>query len=258
LRDRYRLTQPLARGGFAVVYEGVDALLRRPVAIKLVRSASPPEQRQVEREVHILSQYATQLPFIPDIYDVWSAADQTYLVMEFIAGPTLDQTLARPWSPTQTTRFLRALLRQMAELHAHGIVHRDLKPANIKRTARGGYVLLDFGIAKQHSGTLAMAQAGSLDYAPLEQLQGVETDARSDLYSLAATAYHLLTGTAPPSVPHRLADGAALIAPSAVVAGVAPELDRALLEMLALEKADRPPDAKAAFRLLRTPRQTAE
>lgn len=253
VRERYRLLRQLARGGFAVVYEATDRLLNRSVAIKLVSSLSQQEQRQVEREVHILSQNASRLPFIPDIYDVWSEQGQTYLVMEFIAGPTLDLLLQRRWSASHTIRFLRAMLRQLAELHAAGIVHRDLKPTNIKRTARNTYVLLDFGIAKQNSGTLALARAGSLDYAPLEQLQGLETDARSDLFSLGATAYHLLTGCAPTNVPERLAIGDLLPVPSTLVAGVPPHLDAALTELLALESAHRPADAKTALKLLRAP-----
>ncbi len=167
LRERYRLLRQLAQGGFAVVHEAADLVLNRPVAIKVVCSITEQEQRQVEREVHILSQYASRLVFIPDIYDVWSEQGQTYLVMEFIAGPSLDLLLSPRWTATQTIRFLRAMLRHLTELHAIGIVHRDLKPANIKRTARNSYVLLDFGIAKQNSGTLALARAGSLDYAPL-------------------------------------------------------------------------------------------
>lgn len=257
LRDRYRLVRLVARGGFAVVYQATDAVLRRPVAVKQVPSHSLAEQQQIAREVDILSQFASRLPFIPDIYDLWSSEAETYLVMEYIAGPTLEELLDRRWTPPQTTRFLRTLLGYLVKLHAAGIIHRDLKPANIKRIAPNRYVLLDFGIAKHSAVTLAFAHAVSLEYAPLEQLQGHATDARSDLYSLAATAYRLLTGSAPAPVPHRLAHGAALTPPSACVVNVPPALDAVLVQMLALDPDDRPADAKAALHLLRAKREQA-
>jgi serine/threonine-protein kinase len=251
LRDRYRLQRELARGGFAVVFEAVDLVLRRPVAIKRVASYSPASQEQIAREVDVLSQFASRLPFIPDIYDQWSVADETVLVQEFVPGPTLADLLTRRWTAAQTTRFLRTLLGYLVKLHAAGIIHRDLKPSNIKRTTPNRYVLLDFGIAKQADVTLAFAHAGSIEYAPLEQLRGEATDARSDLFSLAATAYHLLTGTVPVPVPERLAYRTDPTPPSVLVPGVSPTLDALLLQMLMLDPADRPADAKAALQLLR-------
>lgn len=251
LRERYRLQRELARGGFAVVFEAVDLVLRRPVAIKRVALYSPAAQEQIEREVDVLSQFASRLPFIPDIYDQWSTADETVLVQEFVPGPTLADLLTRRWTAVQTTRFLRTMLGYLVKLHAAGIIHRDIKPSNIKRTAPHRYVLLDFGIAKQSSVTLAFAHAGSIEYAPVEQLRGETTDARSDLYSLAATAYHLLTGTVPVPVPERLAYRNDPTPPSTLVSGVAPMLDAVLLHMLMLDASDRPADAKAALHMLR-------
>lgn len=257
LHDRYRLLRLMGQGGFALVYEALDTLLGRTVAVKQVPSGSAAEQQQIAHEVDILSRFASRLAFIPDIYDLWSAGSATYLVMEYIAGPTLEDLLARRWTPAQTTRFLRSVLTHLGKLHGAGIIHRDLKPSNIKRPAPNRYVLLDFGIARHAATTQAFAHAVSLEYAPLEQLQGRPTDARSDLYSLAATAYRLLTGAAPVPVPARLATGAALPRPGALVANVPPALDCALMHMLALDADDRPPNAKAALQLLRTPPHSA-
>src|SRR4029079_15727859 len=109
------------------------------------------------------------------------------------------------------------------------------KPQNIKYTPQGQYVLLDFGIAKQGAATITSARALSPDYAPAEQVRGAPTDARSDLYSLGATAYHLLTGRLPANVSARLSNGAQLIPPSDLVPGVPPPLERVLLQMLELD-----------------------
>ena len=252
LQGRYRLAQVLGQGGFAVVYEATDTRLGRRCAIKVVGSASRAGQEQVAAEANILSQNATRFPFMPDIYDIWTERAQTFLVMEYIDGPTLDELLGTPWRPAQVTAFLRTLLSNLAELHAVGIVHRDLKPANIKRTPQGRFVLLDFGIAKQGTVTLPAARALSLDYGSPEQIRGQATDARSDLYSLGATAYHLVTGQPPLPAHVRLAH-VALPAPSTLVPGIPPALETTILALLALDPAERPDHAAAALDLLGLP-----
>jgi predicted Ser/Thr protein kinase len=248
LYRRYRLVRLLGRGGFGVVYEALDERLNRRCAIKAVVATSLAEQRQIEAEAGILSQDATDLDFIPHIYDMWSESGQTFLVMEYIDGPTLDQT-PLPWAAAQVEHVLRALLGNLAQLHDTGIIHRDLKPENIKRTPQGRYVILDFGIAKRNSATMTAARALSLDYAPPEQMQGCPTDARSDLYSLAATAYHLLMGHPPSNVGLRMsneASGSAVRIPPGIPSALATTLTR----MLELDPAARPADAQAALALL--------
>lgn len=202
IHGRYRLEQLLGQVGFGVVYAAHDERLNSRCAIKKMASASLAAQRQVEAEANILSQHAGHLEFLPDIYDIWSEQSQTYLVMEYIDGDTLDRLLQPPWSAAPVEAFLRELLTDLVQLHAAGVIHRDLKPENIKRTSQGRYVLLDFGIDKQGATTMTIARAGSLDYVPPEQLRGEPTDAHSDLYSLAATAYHLLTETGPTLLIH--------------------------------------------------------
>jgi F-box protein 11 len=250
LNDRYRLQGLLGQGGFAVVYEAEDIRLGRRCAVKAVPVPTPDEQRLVESEAQILSTNASRLPFIPDIYDTWSAAGQTYLVMEFIDGDTLD-LLPTPWALSEVEGFLLAMLHALDQLHAAGIVHRDLKPANIKRNPRG-YILLDFGIAKQGVTTMRVARAASLDFAPLEQLRGQRTDQRTDLYSLAATAYYLLSGSGPPAADTRLM-GATLEPFTRIAPGMSQSMEAALLRMLALEAIDRPASARAVLDILHTP-----
>ena len=225
LQDRYRLTSILGQGGFGVVYAVADRRLNRRCAIKVVSSVSLVDQRRIEAEASLLGQYASRFPFIPDIYDIWSKQSQTYLVMEYIDGLTLNQVLPWPWPAAQAEEFLRTLLGYLAQIHAAGIIHRDIKPQNIKRTPEGRYVLLDFGIAKQGTATMTAAKGLSPDYAPPEQISGEPTDARSDLYSLAATAYCLLVGQPPVSVIVRLTTGAQPQAPSRLVPGVSSVLE---------------------------------
>lgn len=199
LQGKYRLTGLLGQGGFGIVYDATDLRFNRRYAIKAIITSSATAQTQVLEEANILAGHARHFPFMPEIYDTWSERDRTFLVMEYVPGPTLADLLDDHgrWTAAQVEQFMRVTLADLAQLHAAGIIHRDLKPANIKRTAKGTFVLLDFGISKQGGGTLAGARALSPHYSPPEQMRGHPTDERSDLYSLAATAYHLLT-LAPP------------------------------------------------------------
>ena len=250
LHKHYRLARVLGQGGFGVVYEAQDLRLGRRTAIKAVPTTSLADQQRIEAEAGFLGRYAAQFPFIPDVYDLWSETGRTYLAMEYIDGPTLDQLLAQPWSPAEVAHFLRTILGYLADLHDASVIHRDLKPQNIKRTPQGRYVLLDFGIAKQGSATMTVARALSPEYSPIEQIQGLPTDARSDLYSLGATAYHLLVGKPPLSVVSRITTSGVIELPSQLCSSVPPDMERTLLQMLALNAVERPSDARAALALL--------
>jgi serine/threonine protein kinase len=249
LQKRYRLTRVLGKGGFGVVYEAEDIRLNRHCAIKQVASSSIDEQQQIQNEVDILAHNASRCSFIPAIYDTWQDQQRTYIVMEYIDGPMLDQ-LELPWSPAQGDDFLRIMLQNLAQLHRARIIHRDLKPQNIKYTPEGRspYMLLDFGISKQ--GTAHSIKALSPDYAPPEQAQGIPTDVRSDLYSLAATTYFLLTGISP--LKARLQSNGKLPPPSQYVPSITPATEQALLQMLQPDANQRPADAQAALALLDT------
>jgi serine/threonine protein kinase len=256
LLDRYRIVQVLGQGGFGVVYEVADLRLNRCCALKRVTATSLEEQQQIQNEADILARHASNLGFMPTIYDVWVEQAQTYMVMEYIDGPSLDQTVL-PWAPDQVQGFLIAMLVNLTRLHAVRIIHRDIKPQNIKYTPHGRqpYMLLDFGIARQ--GTAMSVKAMSPDYAPPEQLQGLTTDARSDLYSLAATAYHMLTSLSP------LQARAQAFGELPPLQQFAPDTPRALeytlTQMLASNPDQRPPHARTALALLgRTPPETPQ
>ncbi|MBA3944187.1 MAG: protein kinase [Herpetosiphonaceae bacterium] len=253
LQGKYRVVRLLGQGGFALVYEVLDLRLNRRYALKLITNASGTAQKQVEAEANILAQHARHLHCMPEIYDIWSDGAATSLLMEYVEGPTLQELVDQqgPWPARTVEQFLQAVLPDLVRIHALGIIHRDLKPDNIKQTPDGRYVLLDFGIAKHTTGgTLTGAKAASLHYSPPEQIRGHPTDGRSDLYSLGATAYHMLTGQPPIPCEYRAAFNMVLPPPSQVVVNVPPPLSAAIMSMLELDPVQRPRDAQAALALL--------
>lgn len=252
LRDKYRIVGLLGRGGFGIVYEAIDVQLKRHYAIKIILSETASAQQQVQTEGEILAQYARRFPFMPEIYDIWHEGSHTTLVMEYVEGQTLGQLLGDhgAWSVAEVQEFLATVLTDLAKLHAVGIIHRDLKPDNIKRTPEGRYMLLDFGIAKQEGSTLAGAKAFSPSYASPEQMRGEPTDERSDLYSLGATAYHLLTGQAPMPSEYRRSTNTDLPQPSTFYPAIPPVSDQMIMAMLDLDPAKRPADATTALAML--------
>jgi len=136
--------------------------------------------------------------------------------MQFIPGDDLSEMMARrrgPFPAEQVLTWADQLLDALDYLHTQEpqIVHRDIKPQNLKLTSRGQIILLDFGLAKGQAGEISRVTTGASifgytpNYAPLEQIQGLGTDSRSDIYSLAATIYHLLTATKPPDALTRAA-----------------------------------------------------
>lgn len=188
------------------VYEALDARLHRTVALKETLVESDDLRRAFAREAHLLANLSH--PALPKVIDHFSEGDGEYLVMDHIAGADLSQQLAGRGEPFPTQTVLRwadELLDALEYLHGNEppIIHRDIKPSNLKLTPKGCIVLLDFGLAKGTAGQMTRVQASQSilgytpNYAALEQIQGERTSPRSDLYSLAATLYHLLTGKTP-------------------------------------------------------------
>ncbi len=187
------------------IYEALDTRLKSTVALKQTLVTGEQMERAFEREAQLLS--ALHHPALPHVIDYFADGEGQFLVMQFIPGEDLGQILRREQRPAPVDVVLRwadQLLDVLDYLHSHEppILHRDVKPDNLKLTQRGTIVLLDFGLAKGATAAMTNVTTGSVlgytpSYAPLEQIRGLGTDARSDLYSAAATLYALMTGRSP-------------------------------------------------------------
>ncbi|MDT5122015.1 MAG: eukaryotic-like serine/threonine-protein kinase [Acidobacteriota bacterium] len=215
LQGRYRIVRQLGKGGMGAVYEAVDERLSRTVALKETLAESDELKRAFEREARLLANL--RHPALPKVIDHFTEESGQFLVMEFIPGNDLGDLLERrqqPFSSDEVLRWADDLLDALDYLHTNEppIIHRDIKPANLKLTAKGKIILLDFGLAKGAAGQMTRTASGmsvigyTLNYAALEQIQGERTGPRSDLYSLAATLYQLLTGHTPIDALKRAAD----------------------------------------------------
>jgi predicted ATPase/class 3 adenylate cyclase len=265
VQDRYLVVRTVAHGGMGMVYEARDQRLGNAVALKECTLAHPRLQEAFEREARVLA--GLHHPVLPVVSDYFRAGERLFLVMQFIPGDDLARLLAQrgaPFPPAAVLRWADRLLDALDYLHTRQppIIHRDVKPNNLKLTARGEIMLLDFGLAK-HMPTepVSPAPGGSLfgftpHYSPLEQMHGTGTDARSDLYALGATLYHLLTARQPPDSPSRAARLQAgesdPLAPADQVNPRVPAAVAAVLcEALALSRDQRPAsaaDLRAALR----------
>ncbi|MEG4406626.1 bifunctional serine/threonine-protein kinase/formylglycine-generating enzyme family protein [Microcoleus sp. MON2_D5] len=209
LRNRYRMIGFLGKGGFGRTYlaEDIDKLNQRCVVKQLAPNFQGTWESSKARE--LFQQEARQLqqlgqhPQIPSLDAYFEEGNYLYLVQQFVDGDNLLTLLQNQgiWQENQVKQLLLELLPVLKFIHEQKIIHRDIKPENImRRRSDGLLMLIDFGVSKQLSGTVISRQGtqiGSHGYAPLEQMQGGEAYAASDLFSLGVTAFHLLTGVHP-------------------------------------------------------------
>lgn len=209
---QYRLTQQIGVGGMGEVYLAEHQLLKRPCVVKLIRpdkAGNPANLARFQREVRAtakLSHWNTV-----EIFDYGCTTDGTFFyVMEYLPGMSLADIVERfgPMPPERVIYLLRQTCDALNEAHAVGLIHRDIKPANIFAAQRGGVYdvakLLDFGLVKPviEEQAVQLTADGSIAGSPLfmspEQAVGeTKPDARSDIYSLGAVGYYLLTGRPP-------------------------------------------------------------
>jgi serine/threonine protein kinase len=207
LHDRYQVVRIAKSGGMGSVYEAVDlklAEMRCAVKEVLASALEGPEAayvlRSFESEVRALSHL--EHPNIPRVRDYFELAGVRYIVMDFIEGRSLDELLKLKGklSPRVVGETILSVLETVRYLHEcqPPIIHRDIKPANLILDQKGTARLVDFGIARSLAAVHTQTQVGTPGYCAPEQLAG-RAEPRSDLFSVGATAYHLLSGQAPPT-----------------------------------------------------------
>ena len=204
LGNRYEIIEKIGNGGMATVYKATDKVLKRYVAVKILRDEFTTDEEFIKRfEVEAQSAARLTHPNIVSIYDVGVDGNLYYIVMELIQGKTLKEIIIKekgplPWKWSINVAIQIASALEMA--HKNNIIHRDIKPHNIIITEDGVAKVTDFGIAKAVSNSTITAfgtTIGSVHYFSPEHARGGFTDAKSDLYSLGVVMYEMLTGRVP-------------------------------------------------------------
>lgn len=201
---RYRIVAELGRGAMGVVYKAQDPVLNRTVAVKTIHMPADAEVR-AEYEARFFQEAkaaaALNHPNIITVHDAGRQGDLVYMTMELLEGVDLRELLkrGRP-SIAQALEIAAQVAEALAFAHQHGVVHRDIKPANIMIVRDRYAKIMDFGIARIRLSdikTQTGALLGSPKYMSPEQVSGERADHRSDIFSLAVTAYEMLAGQAP-------------------------------------------------------------
>jgi serine/threonine-protein kinase len=259
LAGRYRIVGLLGRGGMGEVYRADDLKLEQPVALKFLPHGLDDDGARLARfyrEVRVARQVSH--PAVCRVYDVGEAEGHFFLSMELVDGENLSSLLRRigRLPPDKALDIARQLCAGLAAAHEKGVLHRDLKPANIMLDGQGNVRITDFGLAGLAE-TLRDEdiRSGTPRYMSPEQLQGRDVSVRSDIYALGLVLYELYTG-------RRAFEGKSLkelvrkhrdeppIEPSALVAGLDPAVERAILACLEKDPRRRPASALVVSALL--------
>jgi eukaryotic-like serine/threonine-protein kinase len=251
--SKYDVVDLIGRGGMGVVYKAVDRALDRLVAIKMVTGAA--EQGELLKRFYREAQFTANLrhPNIVIVYDLGDFEGRPYLVMEYLDGQSLESMLAtKTITMLQTISYVRQICRGLEYAHSRqpSIIHRDIKPANIVVLADGSVKIVDFGIARlvhsrhTHAGQLM----GSFHYMSPEQVNDVDLDGRSDIFSTGVVLYQLLTSKLPfegSGIAQTLNRIVGSPAPplSQFIQGYPPALDHIVARALAKERDERYPSA---------------
>jgi serine/threonine protein kinase/Flp pilus assembly protein TadD len=200
---RYEIIEELGRGGMGKVYRVEDTKLKQEVALKLIKPEIASDKKTIERfrnELKTARMIAHKN--VCRMFDMGESKDSHFITMEFIRGEDLKSLVQKmgQLSAGQAIAIGKQVCDGLTEAHKLGVVHRDLKPQNIMIDKRGDARIMDFGIARSLEGrgiTAAGVMIGTPDYMSPEQVEGKETDQRSDIYSLGVILYEMVTGKVP-------------------------------------------------------------
>jgi len=205
--SHYKILEKIGEGGMGVVYKAEDTKLKRTVALKFLPkelTADPEAKERFVQEAQAAA--ALDHPNIYTVHEIDKAEGQTFIAMTHIKGESLkDKIAAGPLNIDQALNIVIQVAEGLQEAHEKGIVHRDIKPANIMLTAKGQAKIMDFGLAKLSWGvdlTKTTTIMGTAAYMSPEQAKGEEVDHRTDIWSLGAMLYEMLTGERPFKVMH--------------------------------------------------------
>ena len=254
LESRYRVDRKLGQGGFGAVYQALDLQLNVACAIKESLDVSEVATLEFKREASILAELRhPNLPRVTDYFDL--AEKGLYLVMDFIEGDDLAIKINKNGSgftEEEVMPWIRQICKALDYLHRHNppIIHRDIKPQNIIVTEQNVAILVDFGLAKVYdpiTQTTTGALGGTPGFSPIEQYGQGTTDQRSDIYSLGATIYALLTGQNPPESIQRVGNNLSLKPIQVFNPTVSPTFDNAISKALDINPARRIQTVKELF-----------
>ncbi len=196
----YEVLEEIGQGGMGKVYKAYDPKLNRTVAIKVILTSAEVSEKQIKRfMIEARSMAQLEHPNIIKVYEI-GEEPQNYFIMEYIEGDILSsRARSGKVSPKEAAQIILKAALALEEVHKNGILHRDIKPSNIMIDQRGEPRLMDFGLAKVENSDLSRTGEvmGTPAYMSPEQAEGKKVDARSDVYSLGATLYEVLTKTSP-------------------------------------------------------------
>jgi eukaryotic-like serine/threonine-protein kinase len=259
--SHYRILEKIGQGGMGVVYRARDERLERDVALKVLAPSTlvnEQARRRLAQEARSLSRL--HHPNVAMVFDFDSDGDESFLVMEWVPGETLDHRVRRGVvDEAELVDIARQIADALIAAHDAGVIHRDLKPANLRRTPEGRIKVLDFGLARRaklddHEPTLGMSDtiemAGTCAYMPPETLRGTTADGRGDLYAVGVVLYELATGRPPfvgeslPQLIHAILQEP-LVPPRTRNPAISPALQTIILRLLQRDPERRYPSARA-------------
>lgn len=199
LGGRYRIEELIGRGAMADVYRGVDTMLARPVAVKVLTERDDREGERFLREARAMAKLNHRN--IVSVYDAGRTDAWSYIVMELVEGRTLSAIPPAELTVHTALRHYLEILEALHYAHGNGVFHRDIKPANVMVLPNGTVKVMDFGLARNasemSSATSAGEIVGTIAYLPPERFLGKPADARGDLYSVGIMLYETFTGVLP-------------------------------------------------------------